>query len=209
MKNTFLVFVLITFLLFGQKSFAQTPESNFIYGNAGVSAGNYLGIEGGINYIKNEKLYFGINYSIRQNDANNEPDGYSAGFFGPYSVNNHHHSFIASTGYVMPLNPSKTIRLVLKGGAGLRLSRIPTNYQAIYSGSTWFSGKYYTYDYHNRYSVEIIINPALEFAFARGYGLSVSPVVSVGSGRTFFGASINNIFGIVRNRTKKSNQEAE
>lgn len=205
----FLFFLIILSFGFTQKSNGQFMESNFIYGNAGASAGNYFGIEGGINYIKNEKIYFGVNYSYRQNDANNEPYDYSAGFFGPYSVNNRHHSFIASTGYVMPLNTSKTIRLVLKGGAGLRLSQIPTNYQPIYNGSTWFSGKYYTHDYEDRYSVELTLNPALEFAFARGYGLSFSPVVSVGSGRTFFGASINNIFGIVRNRTKKVNQETE
>lgn len=201
----FLFFVLIISLGFVQKSKAQSLENDFLYGNAGISAGNYLAIEGGINYIIDDKISYHLNYSYKSNDAKNKPEDYSSGFFGSSSVYNQHYSFIASTGYVMTLNSSKTIRLLLKGGAGLRWSRIASNYEPYYTGSTWFSGKYYSYEYENRYTVELTISPALEFALARGYGLSVSPLVSIGSGRTFFGASLNNLFGKVRAKSKANN----
>lgn len=200
-----LFFGIIISLGFAQKSNAQSFENDFLYGNAGISAGNYRAIEGGINYMKDEKISYHLNYYYRSNDAKNKPEDYSSGFLGSSSVYNQHHSFIASAGYVLPLNSSKTIRLLLKGGAGLRWSRIASNYEPYYTGSTWFSGKYYRYDYENQYTVELTINPALEFALARGYGLSVSPVVSIGSGRTFFGASLNNLFGKVRARSKAKN----
>lgn len=200
MRN--LSFIFLVSFLFVSKSNAQFSENNLIYGNAGISAGNYFGIDIGVNNIRNEKLYLGINYSYRSDDAKNEPEDYSEGFFGSSSVNNSHHSFIASAGYFMPLNTKKTIRLILKGGAGLRWSSLATNYQTHYSGSGWFSNKYYSYDRENKYTPELLINPSLEFAFARGYGLSVSPILSIASGKTFFGASLNNIFGLVRGRTK-------
>lgn len=199
----FLFLALIISSGFAQKSNAQSVENNFIYGNAGISAGNYRALECAINYIKAEKISYHLNYIYRSDDAKNKPEDYSSGFLGSSAIYNQHHSFIAAAGYVMPLNSSKTIRLLLKGGAGLRWSRIATNYQSYYSGSTWFSGKYYIYDNENRYTVELTINPALEFALARGYGLSVSPVVSIGSGRTFYGVSFNNLFGKVRARTKE------
>ncbi len=203
MRFFFITFIIS--LIFALKSNAQFLENDFLYGNAGISAGNYSGLEGGINYIKDEEISIHLNYFYRSNAAKNKPEDYSSGFLGSSSVYNQHHSFIASAGYVMPLNTSKTVRLILKGGAGLRWSRIASNYQPYYTGSTWFSGKYYSYDYENRYTVELTMNPALEFALARGYGLSISPVVSIGSGRTFFGASLNNLFGKVRARSKVSN----
>lgn len=192
---------MILALGFSQEFNGQSSENNLLYGNAGISAGNYNGIEGGINYIKNEKLSYHINYYYRSNKDENKPLDYSGGFLGSSSVYNQHHSFVASAGYVMTLNSSKTIRLLLKGGPGVRWSRVATNYEPYYTGSGWFSGKFYTYDKENRYTVELTINPALEFAFTNGYGLSVSPVVSIGSGRTFYGVSLNNLFGKIRNKS--------
>lgn len=205
----FLFFVIILSFGFPQKSNGQFLENNFLYGNAGLSAGNYKAIEGGINFIKNDKFSYHLNYYLRTKKDENKPEDYSSGFLGSSSVYNQHHSFIASAGYVIPLNSSKTIRLLLKGGPGLRWSRIASNYEPYYTGSGWFSSKSYNYDYENQYTVELTINPALEFAFARGYGRTVSPVVSIGSGRTFYGVSLNNLFGKVRGKSQVNNQETE
>ena len=205
----YLIFALIISFGFAQKVNGQSLENNFLYGSAGISAGNYVALEGGINYIKNEKISYHFIYSYKSIETKNKPNDYSSGFLGTSSVLDQHHSFIPSAGYVMTLNPSKTIRLLLKGGVGLRWSRIASNYEPHYSSSGWFSSKYYSHDYENRYTVELTINPALEFALARGYGLSVSPVISIGSGRTFFGVSFNNLFGKVRARFKADNQETE
>lgn len=199
MKNLLLIILFSTSFGYSQDS-SESSGNYFLYGNAGVSTGNYNAIEGGINYIPNGNFSYHLNYYFRSRKDENKPHDYSGGFLGSSSVYNQYHSFVLSAGYMIPLNQSKTIRLLLKGGPGLRLSKVAENYKAYSSGSGWFSSTRYSYDRNNKYSVELTVNPALEFAIARGYGLSVSPIISFGSGRTFYGVSLNNIFGKVRDR---------
>lgn len=189
-------------LLFPHKTEAQFWEHNFIYGNAGISAGNYLGAEAGLNYIKNENIYLGLSYANRSKDAENKPNDYSGGWFGSNEVKDIHHSFSFSAGYIKILNPKKTIRINLKGGIGLRWSRMATNFQRRSTGSGWFSSYSYSFEREDKYSFEASINPTLEFPLARGYGLSVGPLIAFGNGPTFIGSSLNNIFGITRGKTQ-------
>lgn len=198
-KLLFFLFLCFNFG-YAQDATGLSSENFFLYGNAGVSAGNYKAIEGGINYIPSGNFSYHFNYYFRSRKDENKPQDYSSGFLGSSSVYNQYHSFVVSAGYVMALNSSKTIRMLLKGGPGLRWSRMADNYIAHSGGSGWFSSRYYSYDRQNKYSVELTINPAVEFALARGYGLSVSPIISFGNGRTFYGVSLNNIFGKVRDR---------
>lgn len=164
----YLTIVLIISFGFVQNFNGQSLENNFLYGNAGFSAGNYIGIETGINFIKDEKISYHLTYYFKSNNTPNKPADYSSGLWGSGSVYNQHHSLIASAGYVIPLNSSKTIRLLLKGGAGLRWSRVASSFEPHYTSSSWFSNKYYTYNYENKYTPELTINPAIEFALSRG-----------------------------------------
>ena len=199
MKYLYRLFILA--FLFAQQSYGQFWENNFIYANAGISTGNFLGVEAGFNYIKYEKLYFGLNYANPSDEAKNKPVDYSGGLLGSDEVKDIHHSFKVSSGYVITLNPKKTIRLNLRGGIGVRWSRIATDFQQHSTGAGWFSSTTYSYDRESKYSAEITVFPAIEFPLARGYGLSLGPPLSVADGRTFVGLSLNNIFGVVRGKT--------
>ena len=192
-------FLTLLLILFSINSHSQLFETNFLYANAGISAGNYIGLNGGLNYIMNEKFSLQLNYAFRTIESEELPGDYiGEGISGSSTLKDDYHSISILGGYVVKLNSSGTIRLNLQGGVGYLRAKNAVNFRPSSPG---IFGSNYTYDEESNNSVEVVINPKVEFPFTRFYGLSISPIISINNRKTFFGVSLDNIAGILRNKT--------
>ncbi|WP_242082872.1 hypothetical protein [Aestuariivivens sediminis] len=63
-----------------------------------------------------------------------------------------------------------------------------------------FLAENYTWDYKKHNAVSLIINPKIEFAFTRFYGLTISPMLQINKDRTYFGVGIGQMIGLLRKR---------
>lgn len=186
-------------VLFSINIHSQFSETKFLYANAGVSVGNYIGLNGGLNYIANEKFSLQLNYAFKSIDSEELPgDFIGGGIFGSSALKDDYHSISVLAGYILKLNASGTIRLNLQGGIGYLKSKSLTNFQP--AGPGIFTSNY-SFDEESNNNAEVVINPKIEFPFTRVYGLSISPFISMNSRKFFFGVSLDNIAGILRNKT--------
>ena len=58
----------------------------------------------------------------------------------------------------------------------------------------------YTWIYNKYNTVNLIINPKIEFPFTRYFGLTISPMLQINKDRTYFGIGIGQMIGLLRSR---------
>jgi hypothetical protein len=186
---------------------AQFLDNNFIYVNAGLSGGNYIGATLSLSHIYKEKLIFQLGYSDFLRNARSQPDDYEGGvidalLWGTLSPTDQLRSYEFMMGKVKVLNQKGTTRLNLKAGLSYTQVIEPINFKRV---DMSFLGPNYSFEYGLRNSVGILVNPELEFPFSRFFGLSVSPFLSLGNQHTNVGIGFKTMAGILRNRIKVEN----
>ncbi|GAA4280661.1 hypothetical protein [Gaetbulibacter aestuarii] len=182
---------------------AQFKINNPIYISGEFNIGNYVGGDISLNYISKKNYVFKIGYSGNLRKPKSIPEDYALGFSEfltlfllarPYDQLE---NYYAGTGKVYNLNRNGTIRLNITFGLGYTIIREPINWMRIDNA---FLTSNYTWEYYKYNTVSLIINPKIEFAFSRFYGLTLSPMIQINKDRTYFGVGIGNMIGLLRKK---------
>ena len=88
-----------------------------------------------------------------------------------------------------------TIRLNFSLGAGLTAIKEPTNWDSSERGILY---RNYSFDYKIYHTLGLIVNPKLEFPFAKYYGLTISPMLQINKDRTYIDIGIRQMLGTLR-----------
>lgn len=203
-----LLLLLPILLLFSHKTEAQFFEKNHLYGNLGISGGNYFGSNVGANLILDEKIFINAGVLTLQVDATEKPDDYSAGSgifgSGDSDITDRYTQPYLSGGYVMKLGSK--FRLVLPVGLAIQFRRYATNFtihetQGTFGGYSFGSSPSHDFEWKKDVSMAFIFNPRIEFLLSHIYGVGVSPLLVLNKHNTFVGLSVNNLIGKIRQRT--------
>ena len=181
---------------------AQFDEKNAIYFSNEFNMGGYAGVDISLNYVYDTRFAFRVGFSGNTRIARTLPSDYSPGVVGilTLGVNTPRDNFQSvhfTFGYIQKLSEAGTVRLNLSLGLGYAMTREPVNWQKI----DQFLSDNYTWDYEHNHSISFVLNPKFEFPFSRYYGLSISPMVEIYDGGTFFAVGIGHIFGLLRGST--------
>ncbi|WP_297099734.1 hypothetical protein [uncultured Draconibacterium sp.] len=200
MKKSILLLFLFIFVFSSAK--AQFSENNAIYYSDGLSIGNYFGVDVNLNYVYREKYSLKIGYIHNWREPKSQPGDYSAGLakallFGAADPHDQMRNYQIAVGKIYLLNESRTIRINFSVGLGYTEIKEPANWLKTESA---FLAENYTWNYENRNTLSLLINPRIEFPFTTIYGLSLSPMVQINKHRTFFGIGVGQMIGLLRNR---------
>lgn len=198
-----IVFILL-FAISIQTTHAQFGENHAIYGTGSLDFGNYFGVDLNLNYVYQENYSFKIGYSGHIRTPKSKPDDYSLGLvngltFGINSPYDNLETFHIMAGKIYKFNKKGTIRLNLSVGLALVNIKEPTNWQM---NSSNFFDQNYTWNYHEYSTIGLIINPKIEFPFARHYGLTISPVLQLNKDRVYVGIGVGQMIGLLRKKNK-------
>ena len=202
MKHGLLLFLFIGFYFSIQ---AQTERTNFFYMNNQLNIGNYAGWEIGLNYVQNQKTSYKLSYTRNSMTARSTPDDFSVGLlgsltFGAASPWDRFRTYQFAVGRIIPFNKSGSIRTNFYLGLGYSIIKEPRNWRD--EGGSWLVPNY-DWDNHKYSTLSISINPVIEFAFTRSYGLFLSPMLQLSKDRTYVGVGIGHMIGPIRNRIIK------
>ena len=126
---------------------------------------------------------------------------------GPYD---HIENYRFDVGRIYKLNKRGTVRINAAVGLGYATVTEPVNWKKekgnwvnnpLLLPLIFFSGLFYenySWDYKEKSSISLIINPKIEFAFTRIGGLTISPMVQVNRYRTYFGIGMGMMLGVLR-----------
>lgn len=189
---------------------AQFDEKNAIYAANEFNMGGYLGVDVSINYVYDTRFAYRIGFSTNTRIARSIPEDYSPGVIGILTLGantprDNFQSVHFTFGYIQKLSESGTVRLNLSLGLGVAMTKVPVNWQKI----DQFLSENYTWEYENDNSISFVLNPKIEFPFSRYYGITISPIVEIYRGGTFFTVGIGHIFGLVRGSTPPAARAAE
>ena len=182
---------------------AQFSEKNALYSTGEIAFGNYLELNLNLNYVINEKYSFQIGYSSHIRESKYEPEDYSSGLVGIFTLGfgqlhfDQMDNYQILVGKIYNLNERGNIRFNLAGGIGYTIITEPTNWKPV-SGFTL--GENYTYDIDKHSTISLIINPKIEFPFTRIFGLTISPMLQINKDRTFIGIGVGPMIGLLRKK---------
>lgn len=203
-----LLLVLPILLLLSQNTRAQFFEKNYLYGNIGISGGNYFGSNVGANLLVQEKTYLNVGVLPIQADASEKPDGYTAGSgifgSGDSDIRNRFTLIYLTGGYAIKLGSK--FRLVLPVGPAIQFRRYATNFTihettGTFGGFNFGTSPSHDYEWKKDVTVAFIVNPRIEFLLSHIYGVGISPLLAINRHETFIGISVNNLIGKIRQRT--------
>lgn len=198
-------FIFLFLLLFLSTTIkAQTGKQNFFYFSSHLQFGNYFGGELALNYVHHQKTSYKVAISGMTKKAGSTPDDFSAGFlsslfFGLGKPHDNMTTYQFAMGRIIPMNKSGTIRTNLSFGLGYTTIEEPTNWRKEGSYGTFN----YDWDYREHNTLSFIINPIIEFAFSRFYGLSISPMLQINKDATYLGIGVGQMLGGLRNRKEE------
>lgn len=204
MKNlivlTFCFFIISSaFAQWSNKFSTRWSKKHFLYASGDVMVGNYKGGDLGINYIFDNKYSIKFGFSASDKQTTFLPSNYlkSSGYETPPNSTlpkENLENFHLMVGRVITLNSKKDFRIIIQGGPGLSISRVPINWH-------WRENKLfrtnYDYDIQQKKKLNLIINPKIEFPFASIIGLSFGPMFMIDKEKSFFGAGIGIMYGII------------
>jgi len=196
MKRSVLFLLLVNGLI---TLHAQFGENHAIYVGNEFNVGGYFGIDVNLNYVYHEKYAVRLGYTGNARIARSIPSDYSPGMIGILTLglntpSDHFKSLHLDFGFIKKLNEAGTARMNLSLGLGLITTREPVNWQR----TDGFMTENYTWDYETDHALSFVVNPKFEFPFFRNWGLSISPLLQVYDGGTYFVVGIGHIFGLLR-----------
>ncbi len=181
----------------------QFWDNNFIYYSGDVNFGNYLRGNQELNYIYKSKYSLKIGQTMSMRFAKSQPDDYSTGLIGgmflqiPFTFDKIE-SYYISVGGVLNLNKKRTLRANLSIGGGYTTIKEPYNWQPVEDPKGLIPN--YTYEYNKINKMSLILNPDLEFAFTRYFGVTLSPILEMNKDRIHFGIGIGIMAGLLREK---------
>lgn len=183
---------------------AQFWDNNFIYYGGDLNLGNYFGVNGHLDYIYQSKYSFRIGQTMSVRRARTQPEDYEKGLeHGLFRFPNefdHFESYYLSAGRVIILDESKTLRANLSIGAGYTTIKEPHSWEKVIDPELLYSN--YTFQTKKYSTISLILNPDIEFAFTRYFGVILSPIVEINKDRTHFGIGIGIMTGLLRGKIK-------
>ncbi|MCU0460380.1 MAG: hypothetical protein MUE37_14995, partial [Bacteroidales bacterium] len=184
MKQTVLILLLVSCAL---PVNAQFGENNALYIGNEFNVGGYFGVDISLNYLYQEKYSVRLGYTTNTRIAKSIPSDYSPGIVGILTLgmntpSDNFRSIHLDFGFIKKLNDAGTARMNLSVGLGFVSTKEPVNWQK----TDGFMTENYTWDYETDHSVSLVVNPKFEFPFSRYWGLSISPMLQVYDGGTFF-----------------------
>lgn len=177
----------------------QFGETHAIYVGNEFNMGGYFGMEVSLNYVYREKYAARVGFTTNTRIAKSIPSDYSPGMIGILTLGmntprDNLRSIHLDLGFIKKLNEAGTARLNVFLGLGFVTTKEPVNWQK----TDGFMTENYTWDYEAGHAVSFVVNPKFEFPFSRYWGLSISPMLQVYDGGTFFVVGIGHIFGLLR-----------
>lgn len=179
---------------------AMFDENNALYAAIELHLGNYLGSDISLNYVYKEKYSFHIGHMDNFREAKSKPDDYRTGLagillFGLVEPFDKIDIYRIGIGEIFKLNQSGTVRFNLSIGLAYTIITEPVNWKK--TGSVITSN--YEWDYKKYRTISLTFNPKIEYAIARGFGLTLSPLFHVNSdGGAYYGIGTGIIFGLIR-----------
>lgn len=191
---------------------AQHQTRHAVYGSGQLATGNYYGLDLSANYVLDEQHVFQFTFGLYQRRAHSIPIDYNgAGFSiipkwwpeGPFDLMR---NMQLTYGRMYLLEESGKLRAILSGGLALTRLTEPGNWRDYDGPSGGFGGQFlpqpnWDYDYLLNNRISLVFNPRIEFAFARFYGFTLSPLIVINRERTLINVGVGHVIGLVRKKT--------
>lgn len=187
--------IVVVLLMFIQYGYAQ--EVNSLYLSSSFELGNYVGMDGNINFISKNKLSVSAGGGWMLYESENYPEDIDNDDDLGFSGTNGSAYVYLTAGKIIPFKNSNRVRLNLSGGLNMMWSQIEENYVR---GEQTDKGYYYQYDRNNDQTVGLILNPRLEISLFSTVGLHISSKVIFNKKRSFYGVGLGLMLGKLRKR---------
>jgi hypothetical protein len=102
-------------------------------------------------------------------------------------------------GKIVKFKENGKTRLNLSLGVGFTTIKETGNFQFIQDAGR---SENYTWDYYSHNTVSFIVNPKIEFPFARYYGFTISPLLQINKDNVLFVLGIGQVIGLQRKKQK-------
>ena len=181
---------------------AQFAENNAVYATGELNLGNYFGVDLNLNYVLNEKYSFKLGYTGNLRKPKTLPEDFTTGVTGILVWGLNHpmdqfENFGASIGRIYKLNQSGNIRVNFSMGVGYTILTEAENWEKI-NDNLVSPTKNYSYNYVEHKAVSLIVNPKIEFPMTRFFGFTVSPLLQINKGRTYYGIGFGSMIGLLK-----------
>jgi hypothetical protein len=186
------IFALIAALIIlgNNDSVAQSNEP-YIYAELGGGNGNYTIVKTAVNTICYNNNIISLSYYFSERQSPNAPADFRWGdFVDGYSAPQSLTMYGISYGKVFFLK-HRYLRFTAKGGLTEGTVSTPTDY--IFRPTVF--GPYYLFSYHKSNVTGIVLDPTLEWDFARGFGLSMGLYTNINAISSVIGIDVRMIFG--------------
>lgn len=208
-----IISLLMLFLCISMASAQSQKKKHAFYVTGAVNLGNYFGGDLNLNYVLKEKYTFKIGYTGNSRTATSIPKDYSRRVFSLFNDGPCEHigNYRLDVGRIYKLNPSGSIRINAALGLGYTTFTEPVNWKKkkekklnplliflFFSLSLFDGEENYSWNYKSRNTISLIINPKIEFAFTKVFGLTISPMVQINEYRTYFGIGMGMMLGVLR-----------
>jgi len=198
--------IILLILIFSNSVNAQFGENHAIYGHSEFTLGNYIGGDLGLNYIYKERYSFKFGYSGNVRSSQLKPEDYDAGqrgllSFGIIGPKDYMENYQFCFGKIVKFQENGKTRLNLALGIGLTTIKEPGNFEFIENAGR---SENYNWNYNRYNTVSLIINPKIEFPFARYYGFSISPMLQINKDNVLFVVGFGQIIGLLRKKQASS-----
>ena len=202
-----IISLLVLFLCINMASAQSQEKKHAFYVTGELNSSNYFGGDLNLNYVLKEKYTFKIGYTGNTRTATSIPEDYDDGFFLliPFSTldcstpKEHIGNYRFDVGRIYKLNPSGSIRINAALGLGYATVTEPVNWKKKKRQCFIFCDEpNYSWNYKEKRTISLIINPKIEFAFTRIFGFTISPMVQINKYRTYFGIGIGTMLGVLR-----------
>ena len=208
-----IISLLTLFLCINMASAQSQEKKHAFYVTGEVNLGNYFGGDLNLNYVLKEKYTFKIGYTGNIRTATSIPEDYRGGFsFGLFNDGPCEHigNYRFDVGRIYKLNPSGSIRINAAAGLGYTTFTEPVNWKKkkekklnpllifLLPLLIFDQEVNYSWNYKSRNTISLIINPKIELAFTKVFGLTISPMVQINRHRTYFGIGMGMMLGVLR-----------
>lgn len=171
-------------------------QKHYLYSTGEYVVGEEQAGNIGLSYSYNNKYTISVGYSATFKSPVSAPDAFLksgteltlANPDEPFENTENLHLMV---GRIFDLNKKGNLRVVLQGGPGIATSREPE-----FNLTT--SGDQYYFKTIASKKISLILNPKVEMPLLYSVGCSVGPMVVINNNRTYIGAGIGIMYGLIK-----------
>lgn len=188
-------FFLLTLLLLQQvEFFAQDKKA--VYGYIEPSAGNFIGLEIGGNYLVNNEYSFSIFTLFKIAEPKDKPSNYDDFDNLPFTALTSLISGGLSMGKIYYLDRNRKIRFNLQLGLAIDFINKPVDWERT---SETENGYHYNYKIKNKKAIGIHLSPSFELPFSDIFGFRITPKIHYNTvNRFYIGVGAGIMFGYLK-----------